>query len=302
MYLTVDFLEKNKACGPGLEWFKKHYSNGVELMDFFDECRSYLPSKKLVEIIYWGYTHLQYNESELEKMKEILCIDTSSQVWMGESVYDSERVARSIEIYESRNIESSSAIMKSSSVSESSNVRASHFVLGSESIENSSFIVKCLDIKNCSDVCYSNSCSFSRHLYRSYDCKNSEGLIDCVNTVHSAFSRGLDRCEYCLFCENLEGQKFHIFNQPIGAKEFFIWDALIRTLFQNKPELEGYFVNTSRNEETYSGYEIAATTSPYSLFSKWNRDLFNELRKYPGYNDWFMYKLTMNQNAFEVNN
>lgn len=302
MYLTVDFLEKNKVCGPGLEWFKKHYANGIELMDFFDECRHYLPSRKLVEIIYWGYTHLQYNENELEKMKEVLCIDTSSQVWMSENVYDSEKVARASEIYGSRNIESSSEITQSSSVSESSKVRASHFISGGYNIENSTFIVGCTDIKNCSDVCHSDSCSFSRHFYRSRNCKNSEGLIDCINTSHSAFSRELESCEYCLFCENLEGKKFHIFNQPIGAKEFFIWDALIRTLFQNKPELEGHFINVARSEETYCGYEIITTSNPYSLFSKWNQDLFGELRKYPGYNDWLMYKLTMNQNAFEVNN
>ena len=74
MFLSNEILKKYNACELGLEWFDRHYPNGVELMDFLDSAQAFVgPDSKILELLYWGYLLLPYDEREKEKYVVRIC-------------------------------------------------------------------------------------------------------------------------------------------------------------------------------------------------------------------------------------
>lgn len=297
MFLTSEILKKKKACNYGLQWFERAFPDGAELMDILEEASHHLSNRKVLEMLYWGYTHLEYDERELEKMREVLSIDTSTEVWMSGSVFESHKVARSCEIYRSQNVESSYNIEDSVSIYNSKEVKKSQFVFGSEDVCDSSYILSSNRIQDCADVYKGADCLDSSHLYAVSDCYASTRLSFSDGIAMSSYSTNLHDCSYCLFCKDLYNKRFYIFNEKVSERDYFVREALIKK-YLTELEREQYMIKQIYNEKAYAGVELLAVPNPYCSYDRWSKDTFARLRKIPGYNDWLMYQITMNQNSF----
>lgn len=303
MFLSKELLEKYRAPITQIEQFAQRYPNGIEVLDFLDENKQNSSKRDFVDMCFWGHIHLPYEDCELEKMKEILQIDTSTRVWSSHNIFESDSVSLSMGVTKSAHIENSREIENSLYVNLSRRVENSQFVWQSGQVRKSSFISESWEIEKCADVYGSDYCFSSNHILLSNKCRKSEGLIECNNVEHSAYSSKLENCSYCLFCTELGDKKFHIFNQEVSSKDFFIWDALIRTYMRdNSSRLEKDILSVKAEKNTYCGFELENSSNSYSLFQNWDKAFFNELRKFPKFNKWFLYKLTMNKNVLELDN
>jgi len=111
--------------------------------------------------------------------------------------------------------------------------------------ENSQYANYISNAKNCymSSICYYNceNIYYSNWTMSSSDCSDCYHIIDCQrcigctdweklqscyylhssnNTNFSYFSAFLENCSDCIFCNNLVGQKYHIFNQKHSPEEY----------------------------------------------------------------------------------
>lgn len=114
-------------------------------------------------------------------------------------------------------------------VSDSSNIVAGHGVKNSQ---NSYFLFDarnskaCLysvgvwDSTECLDCYYIWDCS---QCYESVHCRSSQRLRwaeDCVRCEDSWFLSNCEDCSHCLFCTNLKGKKYHIFNKEVSPEAY----------------------------------------------------------------------------------
>lgn len=297
MFLSNEILKKYNACELGLKWFDRHYPDGVELMDFLDNARVFVgPDSKILELLYWGYRILPYDEREKEKYREILDIDTSEQVFESFNVINSEKVIRSHDIYNSKHIEDSTRITKSFGVHRSHDIQDSMGILNSYSIWNSNWVSMSSNVKNsydiqaCSNIVLSGNSAWSDNITR---CRGLFYSNDCQEVY---YSQNMNNCHHCLFCKDLENASFMIFNNPVTEKDFFVIFELVQKPFiiHTIP-----IANWHKKEDTYFGYTWKGLVSPSKIYSEVPQSGFDFLSTLPNYNSWMMYQLTLNSKSFQ---
>ena len=75
------------------------------------------------------------------------------------------------------------------------------------------------------------------------DANRSFGQIHCIDCKDSKFLFNCRDCRHCLFCANLEGKEYHVFNKPVSPEEY---EAALA-------ELE--LTARRRLEDTLAGYQ-----------------------------------------------
>lgn len=297
MFLSNEILKKYNACEQGLEWFDRHYPDGVELMDFLDSAREFVgPASKILELLYWGYRMLPYDEREKEKYREILDIDTSKQVFESFHVVNSEKVIRSHDIYNSSRVDRSVNITKSFGVQESSDIQDSTAILKSFDIWSSYRIAEASNIQNSYDIQIASYAKFSCNSARCNNITGCQGLFDGENCLEVYFSTKMENCHHCLFCKDLTDASFMIFNQPTTEKDFFVILELIKEPFVRHILPIAIW---QPNEDTYFGYIWRGFISSSQIYSGIPQSGFDFLYTLPNYNSWLMYQLTLNPKSFQ---
>jgi hypothetical protein len=232
MYLTLDILKKNNACGQGVDWFSQNYPDGAELIDVIRDKRV------ATEFLHWGYQHLSINEAEYQAYLERLQIEVEKP-W---TIYEGRIVKNSEYVSKSERVTNSSFVFGSKQIKDSHNVNHSKMVERSEMIYNSFLIdnsKRVLDSKNITD---SANVICSDFVVGSYSIFNGSMITD--SGYVNGFSRGSSRditesffimsCKnlrHCLFCEGISDKEYHLFNKPITPKLYEViskqlWDIL----------------------------------------------------------------------------
>lgn len=298
MYLTVELLRKYGAREEKIQEFIGRFPNGVEALDFLEEigpeaiAGNYSP---WLEALYWGYRMLPWTTKEKEKYCEVLNIDSSSSVYESYDVEESEKVIHSDHIYLSGNIDNCSNIRNSNYVASSATVEGSDGVLKSEYIVNSSLVDTGMDIQSSKEI-YKAS-----HVKKSQKCARVDSIENCVGIFSSSgceevyYSSFLKNCHHCLFCDDIEDASFRIFNQPVSEKDFFIILSMVESYFDNKLEP---LIETTINDEFYFGLDWHVSTHFTKIYRSLSQEVFNQLYRLPGYNDWLMYQITLNTRSF----
>lgn len=90
--------------------------------------------------------------------------------------------------------------------------RRCRFCAACRDCEDCTYCEECVECVSCTHAVRSVECDASSHLRDCRGCEDSRYLLLCVECVS---------CTYCLGCVGLEGQEFHVLNEPVSRSEYF---------------------------------------------------------------------------------
>jgi len=227
MRLTPAVLKQYKACESGIQFIEKHYPDGVELSEILKH--PHLPE----DFVHWGYENLSLSKQETQLYLDYFQIVNSNALFKSKKVLNSDFVSESYQVVNSKRIEHSSKITRSHEIFYSTNVKDSSFIYRSREIEDSYLVISSSRIIKSKNISQSQRICESNGIIQSDDVNNSKWLSFCRRTNLAMLSHALSNCEKCIFCSNLEGKSYMIFNQPVDKTTFeTVWNSLSQLLNQ----------------------------------------------------------------------
>lgn len=283
MYITLEILQKRGACQEYLDFFTKHFPNGVEMLYMIEH--GHLPYHGL----HWGYKWLDPNEEEIRAYWKKICVENS------EGIDESDHITNSSIVVKSSRVDNCQTIYACKDVTDSHNISCSDFVDNSSFISRSSFIDNSTFILNSKNVENSNEVVDSTYII------NSSGVTDSTNIVHCHTiwrSCNLTDCGLCfnctnltnsLFCLNAENGEYLLFNKPIDKmrfemifKQFHKYASTPSTM--TKGWEDGVYYTEAQKITDFRQH----TKSLPSVFWEWVKTL-------PGYDPMIMYSITFRE-------
>lgn len=241
--------------------------------------------------------------SEVEKYEEVFEIsEDSSVILKSYCVSKSQKVKDSCWVMGSENVDWSSQIHQSKKIYQSEKVEGSSLITHGTDISKSALVGFSKNISDSEDIFYGEDIENSLHIFYGKDLKNCFALFEGENCESVCFSREMKNCDYCLFCSGLNGEKFHIFNQPVSEKDFFITQALVLATY--KYTEKGNILFLENNSTEWCGFKQQTTlmASPYhtrEFYENLSDEFIRYVRSIPVYNDWLFYHLTMNMRVLD---
>lgn len=228
MYITLDILQKRGACQEALDFFAKHYPNGVEMMQAIE--KAHLPD----HFLHWGYQYLDPNDEEVAAYwKKIEVIDScgiheSTRIHNSSIVSNSHDVINSEEIYKSTDVTNSNYVVASDSVYDSQFVGMSTFVDTSNRILQSKNVTDSCEVFGSKYVVQGNGIYSSDNVVNSTAIWNSNNITDC------GFCFGCTNLKNSLFCEGMKDGEYLLFNKPIDAVRY---QMIAKQFYKYLPEI-----------------------------------------------------------------
>ena len=200
-------------------------------------------------------------------------------------VLNSNGVDFSTFVHDSTDISHCSDIYKCDDVTNSNQIFYSQFIYSSERIDRSS------NVDNCTNVLISTRIYNSRNIYVCSDIMGSGELRHCDNIESSYFCANSKNLKDCMFCHDLEGKQFHIFNQPVTEEKFNIIRKQYLRLME---EVELDYLR----EQWPQNMLIPELPNVYSYHNKHYLQLSDKFwrwaRTIPGYDAELLYRITLN--------
>ena len=285
MYLTKEKLNEVGACERGVQFFDKHFPNGVELIDIIK--MRHLPKYYL----YWGYDTFELTANELNAYEEVLNIRDSEMVVCshdvnhGSVVSHSEEVRDSKWVFYSEGIEDSECIHNSQNVDTSQGIFQSALVSGSTNILTSTNVLDSIDVAHSSNISYSQSVLFSKIITK------SEMIFDCENMIDSIMCSGCKNLKNSMFCYNISDAENMIFNKPTDPTH-------IENLFKQFDKIGYHKTNLveAYDKESYVTFTPKVNLTPSAQFANAPKKFRNWIRTIPNYDPWILTQITLEYN------
>ena len=282
MYITVDILQQRGACQEYLDFFEKHYPDGVEMKQMIEH--GHLP----YHAIHWGYKWLDPNQDEQEAYWKRVKVENSEGIDESDHITNSRLIVNSSYITDSENIIGSEQVTDSKYITTSKYVDESEFVTFSDFIDSSR---KILRGKNITD---------STEVVDSIYVVNSHGVFDSNNITDSRIvhhSNNLTDCGFCfncnnlnnsLFCFNSEDNEYLLFNKKIDKSRFeMVYKQFKRYATPCAEMTENWSTNIHGATPTKIYNYRKHTEKMPDMFWAWVQTL-------PGYDPSILYSLTFN--------
>ena len=261
--------------------------DGEEFIDYL--CRAEVGSKSERDFIYWAYLHLNYNDNELDKMREVLDIDTSDYVFESFKIFNSQFVSNSKDIYNSKYIFSCNEVRESLDVKKSETVVNGYNIIASFNIERSSYIMSSTKIKDCVDVYLCDDCVRCYGITDSLKLEGCMGVYKSENCIYAYYSQNLKNCKYCLFCDGLVDKEFYIFNKKVDRKDFFIIFSIFCD-YMTTQDLQN--VKIFKTENNSLSYEVGAKM--INFYKNLSDRVVQSIKRLPYYNAKIAFDITLN--------
>ena len=278
MFITVDILQKRGACQEYLDFFQKHYPDGVEMLHMIEKGHlSYYA-------LHWGYQNLDPNEEEVAAYLSKICVVESTGVFESDHIYTSDIVSKSSQVTNSESVYHSKSVDNSEYVSDSECVDNSEFIGISSYIDNSERVLKGKNVVNSNEV---------------YDCEyvmNSHAIYESNNIVSGYYARNcnnLTGCSFCadctnltnaMFCQGVSDGEYLLFNKPVDRVRF----EMIRKQFEKyKPSL-----TIMEEWEDNFGQLPIAKRNYREHFKTVESSFWNWVKTLPGYDAHTIYSIT----------
>ena len=276
MYITIDILQKRGACQEYLDFFQKHYPDGVEMLYMIE--RGHMS----YEALHWGYKWLDPDEKEVAAYWKRVAVESSEGVDESDHVVNSQLIAKSSYITDSSAVSDSEQITSSTNVMRSKYVDGSSLINGSDFIDSSTRILRGKNVTNSSDVVD------SVYVIDSHGIFDSTNVSDC-HTIWN--SNNLTNCGFCfnchgisnsLFCFGCENGEYLLFNKPIDKARFDI----INRQFRRYASVVADMIEWQNTPTKVYNYQKHTKNIP-DAFWNWVKTL-------PGYDSGILYALTFN--------
>ena len=282
MFITVEILKKRGACQEYLDFFVKHFPDGVEMLEMIE--RGHMPYHAL----HWGYKWLDPNKEEIAAYWKKVSVTNSEGIDESDHVSDSTMIVRSSQV---RDCE---CVIDSKEITGSRHVRTSEFVDNSTFVQNSSFVDASTHILHSQNVTASSEVVDSTYVV------SSHGVTDSTNIIngHTIWrSSNLSDCGFCfnctnlnnsLFCLNKEDGEYLLFNKPIDKVRFEMINKQFRryaTVFAEMTDLWAENIHGA-DAKKINDFRKHTEHIPNTFWS-WVKTL-------PGYDSMIVYSLTLN--------
>lgn len=209
----------------------------------------------------------------------------STDVRESDVVVNSNKINCSRNVFSSNSVNDSEEIICSSSVKNSKQIFQSSFVETSEKVFSSSNITDSTNIINSIAVAGSKNVWSSKQCFDSSEIIGGHNLENCFFCSECADSKNL------LFCQDLKGVEYHIFNKPVTKRQFDLFVNQYKELMQEEllfveewPEDSAKIENPKINTNFREWYLYIM-----SEFWQWARTL-------PNYDPMLLYRITFDPN------
>lgn len=280
MFITTEILYERGACQEYLDFFGKHFPNGVEMKYAIE--RAHLPYHAL----HWGYENLDPNEEEVRAYWDKVCVVDS------QGVHESDHITGSYLVSESSNVTNSQDVYNSKDIVNSSDIAHCESVEGSEIIANSSFVDSSSYVLNSQNVVGSTKVVESNYVMNSYGVTDSDNVVESQGVWRS---KNLTKCGFCadcsdlsnaLFCTQVSGE-YMLFNKKVDQLRFEM------TYKQFRKYLTDFLVFTN-NWDTTMGKLPTKLTDWRKHFDNVPASFWTWTKTLPGYDPFVLYQITYN--------
>lgn len=278
MFITVEILQQRGACQEYLDFFAKHYPDGVEMLHMIE--RGHLPFYAL----HWGYQHLDPNEEEVAAYLEKISVVDSTGVFESDHVYSSNLVSKSSQVDKSEGVYNSKNITNSTYVSDSEYVDDSKLIGISSYIDNSERVIKGRNIVGSSEVYDCDYIMYSHATYMSNNIVNGHYVLKGNNLTECYFCVDCANLNNALFCQGVTDGEYLLFNKPIDKVRF---EMIKRQFEKYKPRL-----SIMEDWDDNFGQLPVAKRDYRQHFSSVDASFWKWVKTLPGYDPMVVYSIT----------
>jgi hypothetical protein len=280
MYITVELIKDCGACQSYLDFFSKHYPDGIEAMDAIKKAK--MPYHAYA--LHWGYSRFNHTEEEAKAYWEKVKVINSKGVSFSYDVIDSSIISNSNYIESCEAVYRSDHISHSSYILGSDNVYNSHYIGMSSFVESSERVMNSKNITDGRDVYASNYAVRAVSIFESNNIIDSHIIWKSENLTDCGFCFGCHNVKHALFCEGQADAEYLLFNKPIDQMRF---EATHRQFARFLPPVhftDEWKVWNGDLPRVYHDYRKHVVEVP-SSFWQWVKTL-------PNYDPKVMYSLT----------
>jgi hypothetical protein len=278
MFITVDILQKRGACQEYLDYFQKHYPNGVEMLYMIE--KAHTP----IDNLFWGYDYLDPGAEEVAAYNKKLQIINSIGVYHSVNIYNSEAVSESENVENSKYIYRSFEIKNSKYISDSALIENCKYISSANFVNNSDYILNSDNINNCKNICQSNFITDSFSIFKSNNILQCNSIWNSENLTNCYFSMDCLNSKHLLFCLNLKDAEYYLFNKPIERERFEVIKKQFLHYVQDLNLAEDWDIAWDINPKLNHDYRKHTKNIPNSFWA-WVKTL-------PGYDPMVMYSIT----------
>ena len=288
MFVTIDTLYSHNACDIGINWFKKHYPNGVELKDLINH-KHITPT-----FLHWGFENLNSTEEEKELYHKRLDNYNNKSIFRCSKTSNSDIISCSTDIKNCQYIYESKEVIDSQNVIYGEIVENSHEIYHSTFVYNSDHVMESNNINNSSYVVSSTYTINSKNIYLSRTAINCRELRQCENAEDAYFCADCKNIKHCIGCQGLTNCEYYIFNQKVSPEQFelikkqYLHIELRALQYCNDWPIEMYSIRIPNIDRRFPNHYLNLP----ERFLNW-------LATLPNYSNTIMYNITLLPNFLD---
>lgn len=293
MYITLELLEKKRACDQGRNWFSKRFPDGAELIDVINH--KYVTD----HFLEWGLATLDTSPEEklaFYKKLEIDCGENNFTITKSKKVKNSKQVAQSKSVSDSYNIVKSEDVYNSENICNSKYVENAQVVFNSSYVYDSNYINNGVNVNDSNNIYDSNYIVNSSNIIRAKEIFDSHYIVGSQedkikNIKNSWFIKDCENLSHCLFCQGLKDKEYYIFNQQSDEATY---NLIVK---QMKKILQNYSVKCIKDWgiEKIPMEENLYLHTDDQFYSKLPPQFFDWIKTLPKYNNLLLFTITLNK-------
>lgn len=283
MFITLEDLERYKACEKGKRYIRRFHPAGFEMSELVLD--HHVPKT----FIHWARNNLPCSEKERQLYEQRMKIQDSENYHCSHNLINTKYIKYSWNIEDSQHVFNSEFIKNSINIVKSEQVETSKNVFFSSFIEDSEKVYLGENISFSYNIIKSSAVAQSKNIYNSRNILKSSELVDCNGATFSYFCANCNNIENCLFCTNLDSQQYCIFNKPVGKERFELFVKQYNKIIKDEK------INFCTwppdqllvlQEPKMYGHRVLYYNNLSSKFWKWVHTL-------PGFDSMALYNITM---------
>lgn len=284
MFITLEDLERYKACENGKRYIRRFHPQGFEMSELVHD--RHIPRS----FVHWARNNLPCTDQEIQLYNKRMNIQNSENFHCSHNISNSAfvkyswNVEDSFHIFNSENIKNSQDIVRSEEIENSKKIYFSQFVDESAEVYISN------NINQSSDVVNSSMVTNSSNVIDSFNIFNSSEIESCNNLTNCFFCSHCKNLLNCLFCFGIEDKEYFVFNEFVGPERYELF----------KKQYDKIIKSEKIEMCTWPPEKILVIQKPKRKNISWEyyKEISSKLKKWaktlPGFSEELFYKLTLN--------